>query len=96
MQGPAQLRFLFDQLVDRQPVRPVVMQRLFGIHTFEPSVDTQCFRDAVPAVEPCNRGCLIHHILGHFPVGGPFAAGYGNQPGKGDDQRMVSRQRRGA
>ena len=56
------------------------------------AVDVQRLRHARPLVQFGQGGGVVHAVLGHFPVGGPLAAGDGEQPGPGHLDGVLARQ----
>ena len=51
-------------------------------------------RDAWPVRQVRQRGRLIHAVLRHVAIGGPFAAADGDQAGIFDADDMIARERR--
>ncbi len=60
----------------------------------EPAVQAQVGGTRRPLLEAGHRRRLVHGVLGHLAVGGPLAAGDGDQPRGRDGQGVVAGQRR--
>src|SRR5690606_8418422 len=84
MHGTVQVRIVFFERLDgpgitaiEPPIAPVGLR-------FTIPVDLEGFGAAGTAGEAAYLDRLIHRILGHFPIGGPFAPGDGDQLGTVD------------
>ena len=66
-----------------------------GIEDGGGAMDHEPRGDAVLHAETADHFSVIDHIFRHAAVGGPFAAGDGDQAGVGDGDGVVPRQRGG-
>ncbi|GIV59844.1 MAG: hypothetical protein KatS3mg043_0933 [Rhodothermaceae bacterium] len=72
-------------------VRPVLGQRPEGGGVDVPAVQVKGFRHTRAFVQVSQHGRLVDGVLGHLAVGGPLAAGDGDEPRAGDVERVVPR-----
>jgi hypothetical protein len=89
MQPFSKTGFHFRQFFDRRSVSTVHPEVWGGDLLFGPAMNLEVFGRASALFEAGHCFGLIDSILGHLPVGGPFAAGDRQEAGIRNKNRMV-------
>lgn len=63
---------------------------IVGIENGGGAVDHEILRDAVAHAEAAEHFGVINDVFGHAAVGGPFAAGDGDEAGVGDEDGVIA------
>ena len=84
------------QLAHGGGVGAVDRERAEGVGRAMAAVDGQVGGDARAFFETAEGGGLVDAVLGHATIGGPLAAGDGDDARVFDDDGVIARERRGA